>query len=567
MLLITNEQVDRAAHIIDTGQVAQLLARAIAFKPQGRPRRLTLRTWLIGAYLAIENDASFKNTTIHTVLTRAISREKQAELGVRYTTASGREQVIGKDKVDYISRWLPKRLAYTTAAAQRWDLDIDHAEMRRRQDGLDRALTSLLQASLATEGGSWYALDGSGTWSWGRSKYRVEDADDVRTHETVTDDTVLDGATDLPPTETSTCRKVRGNHDPEAAIGSKTSKSGRRESFYGFMLDAAIRVSGPDEPAQPVVVERLQLSPASTDVVDPTLKMLDSLLETPGGVTDVCVDRHYSYKRVERWADELRKRGISQHFDLRSDEQGFRDVNGMRLAAGWMHCPATPDELGTINRPPPGAPIDTREEFARRIEQRRSWAMDRHERVNRKGRSRWTCPAVAGSRGCPLRPGTVEVAREAGLPIVQQPPAAETAPKCCTNASGIVSDNSDEMRKHQQPHYWGSPEWKIAYDLRTYVEGMFGSLKNPDTEGVRRGFTKFVGLVMVSLGLTLAAAAANVRHQRKFWEDRSDRPDHPLLTPDPTFHGWAALTDPDVAPTANTAGAMEQKGDRDHPAA
>ena len=37
---------------------------------------------------------------------------------------------------------------------------------------------------------------------------------------------------------------------------------------------------------------------------------------------------------------------------------------------------------------------------------------------------------------------------------------------------------------------------------------------------------------MISLGLTLAAAVCNVRHQRRFWEGRDDRPDHPLLTPD-----------------------------------
>lgn len=165
-----------------------------------------------------------------------------------------------------------------------------------------------------------------------------------------------------------------------------------------------------------------------------------------------------------------------------------------------------------------------------------------HERVNANGRSRWTCPAIAGSRGCPLRPGTVEVAKRHGLPIVDTPPDVATAPKCCTNASGIVSDSTEVTRKHQQPYYWGSDEWLVAYDLRTYVEGFFGSLKNPDTEGVRRGFTKFVGLPMTSLGLTLAAAVCNVRHQRRFWEDDPTRPDHPLLAPEPTFHGWRELT-------------------------
>jgi hypothetical protein len=216
----------------------------------------------------------------------------------------------------------------------------------------------------------------------------------------------------------------------------------------------------------------------------------------------------------------------------------------MRLAAGWMHCPATPDELGTINRPGPGASREAVQEFRALIAKRRSWAMERHEDINSGGRTRWMCPAVAGTRGCPLRDGTVEVARETGLPLVANTPDRATAPKCCIQDT--VSTRIPEMRKHQQPHYWGSAEWQKAYDLRTYVEGLFGSLKNPDTERVSRGFTKFPGLVMMTLGLTLAGAVCNVRHQRRFWEGRDDRPAHPLLTPDPEFLGWREVTDDEV---------------------
>lgn len=285
------------------------------------------------------------------------------------------------------------------------------------------------------------------------------------------------------------------------------------------------------------------LSPASTDVVGPTLEILDSLLNAGCEVTDICVDRHYSYKKVERWADELRARGINQHFDLRKDEHGFKDINGMRLAAGWMHCPATPDHLAEIQRPGLNATPEEIAEFKRLIAERRSWAMGRHERTNADGRSRWICPAIDGTRGCPLREGTVEVAKAAGLPIVDNPPDLATAPKCCTNASGVVSLRSPEQRKHEQEHYWGTDDWQLAYDLRTYVEGFFGSLKNPDTEGVRRGFTKFVGLPLVSLGLTLAAAVCNIRHQRRWWHGKPDRPDHPLLVDDDPSYGWVELTE------------------------
>jgi hypothetical protein len=53
-----------------------------------------------------------------------------------------------------------------------------------------------------------------------------------------------------------------------------------------------------------------------------------------------------------------------------------------------------------------------------------------------------------------------------------------------------------ELHKHQQPHYWGSAEWQKSYGLRTYVEGLFGSLKNPDTERVSRGLRATATWVM-----------------------------------------------------------------------
>ncbi len=98
------------------------------------------------------------------------------------------------------------------------------------------------------------------------------------------------------------------------------------------------------------------------------------------------------------------------------------------------------------------------------------------------------------------------------------------------------------LRKHDQPHYWGTKEWKEAYDRRTYVEGVFGSIKNPNTEGLRRGFTNYIGIPMNSLAITLAAVVANIRHQRKHWEDRDDPPDHPLLAPEPADYGFGNYT-------------------------
>jgi hypothetical protein len=71
---------------------------------------------------------------------------------------------------------------------------------------------------------------------------------------------------------------------------------------------------------------------------------------------------------------------------------------------------------------------------------------------------------------------------------------------------------------------------------------LFGSLQNPDTEDLHRGATRFVGLPLVSMSVALAVAATNIRHQRKWWADHVDKPDHPLLREDPQSLGWVELT-------------------------
>jgi hypothetical protein len=90
---------------------------------------------------------------------------------------------------------------------------------------------------------------------------------------------------------------------------------------------------------------------------------------------------------------------------------------------------------------------------------------------------RFQCPAMSGTVGCPLRPGTVEVAIEGNLPLITTPPAAASAPTCCTQAT--VELKQDGQRKIWQKLYWGSKEYTLSYNRRTHVEGVFGNLKNP----------------------------------------------------------------------------------------
>src|SRR5690606_17480104 len=127
------------------------------------------------------------------------------------------------------------------------------------------------------------------------------------------------------------------------------------------------------------------------------------------------------------------------------------------------------------------------------------------------GVTRWVCPALNGTVGCPLRDDTVVTARNQGHPIVANPPALDLGelPKCCTQRT--IQIEADPAIKYLQEDYWGSPEWEGTYALRSAVEAVFGNLKNPGTEDVRRGFMQVVGLPLVTLAFAGAAACYNIR--------------------------------------------------------
>jgi hypothetical protein len=579
-LRVSPAEVARAAHVIDANDAVGKLRQALALANQGRPRALSLRAFLIGGLLAVQHLGSFKASTIHKVLTEGLSYPDQVALGVRYRRGNA-TQLIRLDHVYSWTKMLTKRLTYTDHGAA----DCDEQERERRRTAFWEFIDALVDGSLVDAGGGWYALDGTAVEAWGRPPRGARQVQDVRAGagtpdedgEQVSDETTAEteetngAASSLETPEQAPApdadleapdgrgesgeqdgdnqpTRQRVPYDLDAAHGYLTAPVGGRDRFFGYMLDAAVRISPPgDKVERPVVAERFRLTPASSDLIEPSLQLIDGIEAKATAITDLCIDRHYSYKKTEYWARELQDRSIRQHLDLRSDEQGFRDSNGMRMVAGWMHCPATPDEYADIPRPASNASEEARAEFLDKIHKRLKFAMGRVERTNAGGRSRWKCPALDGRVGCPLRDGSVEIAKQQGLPIVQDPPALATAPSCCTNTSGVASVRDPRVLKHEQANYWGTEKWQAAYNRRSYVEGYFGSLKNHDTEDIRRGFTKFVGLPLNALGLAFGIIACNIRHQRKWWAKRTDRPDHLLLADDDAVSGWIEVSDDEVA--------------------
>lgn len=361
---------------------------------------------------------------------------------------------------------------------------------------------------------------------------------------------VSDSAAQVSTDESRRKRTPRGSHVgdlSDAAVGTKTAKSGKTESFYGYDLHALVRVasgragSSPDEPQ---VIEALRLTPAGKDVVKPSLELIDTVLNSGQQINYLLVDKHYHYKRYGRWLVPLIKRGIKQVHDLREDEIGFLDWDGALMAAGVPHCPGTPSRLGEIaplGLPPSkeaseetwAAYMSKKAAFEKDIEEREAYAATRHAPLDADGRSRWICPAVSGKCGCPLREGTVRTAMDADRPIVASPPKPDEAPAMCRQqvfTLHVTTAKQEQVMKLYQDTYWGSPKHRANYSRRTHVEGFFGVLKGGNSSGKDREGSLYTGLAHESLDATMFAVVSNVRLVRSWHEDTGlGEPESPLL--------------------------------------
>ncbi|MFP5255750.1 MAG: hypothetical protein ACLGI8_07880 [Acidimicrobiia bacterium] len=544
-MTITSADIARTVRIVDRSGAADKLAAALRTDNRGRKEPLQTHAFLVGSLLAVEHRGTCVIKAVHELLL-SLPRDWQWRLGVLTKGPTG-VKTLPLKHFYYLSARISEKLEYGTGSMP----DLSDAEREDRRRALFDIIDSLLDVTLIDTTTGSYAIDGSGIWSWAKGKKKAGadeatsagDAPDQPSPAPFDGDNVETEQTSDSDNEEPTTSSTTQSFDPDAGWGVKTAKKGGTEVFFGYQLNALVRVPGvrDTKDQEPRLVERFALTPAHLDIVDASLDVIDRIRERGAPFSELLSDRHYSYKTPERWADELAARGIRQVLDLHANDQGFRDYNGARLAAGWLHCPATPDDLGTISHPGPDATKDELDAFRARIARRQQYAFRRVAGPQADGSARWECPAINGTLGCPLREGTEEVAVQIGLPVVRNAPDAATAPKCCTQRT--VSTGSDAQRKIVQELYWGSDAWIASYKRRTYIEGVFGNIKNPDTENVRRGYHRIRGIARVSLFMAFALVSYNQRMLRN-WHDRTGLgdPEHPVLVPDPQSYGHLELT-------------------------
>jgi len=480
-------------------------------------------------------------TDIHDILTTELDVADQWDLGVRTATRSGEVRLLTLPDLYNMTRTISKKLDHTKLRAG----ELADATRYARREALDSIAEAITMASHIERppGSSDFAVDGTGVWDSEKGLPNGSPPTEVDAHEEEADSTrnTLGAGSAEPSGE------LPGRRRPptDANWGWKTGKAGGREPYFGYDVEVLVRVPAIGAPrSEPALAEAMVVLPAGTDIVEPVLGMLDRITKRGTSIGKVLADRHYSFKRYDRWFTGLLKRGIRHVVDLHATDQGFRDWDGMQMAAGWAHCPFTPKDLGVIPTLSPRATDAERADFSARISRRQAYAAQRTGRISTDGKVRFRCPALNGTVGCPRREGTEAAAISLGLPIVK--PTEDVRPRLCTQETAqiaVKTPNQAVAMKVHQDHYWGSEAWRKDYARRTRVESFFGVLKNESATGHSRGSHQFTGLPLVTIVLACSIAVTNMRLLRNWHAETGLGPeDHELLKPDQAFHGCRQLT-------------------------
>ncbi len=532
--MIPAVEIRRAEAIVDRSELVDELEALLrplnsaSGRHIGRPRDISVRTFLTGVLLAAGHGKNLHLRRVHHVLTRDISRTQQDRLGVRYRRRTDPAGAFRRVLTyHHFSR-------ITCALATKVQRDGDEY----LQSICDRLIDASTAAGPAPSGD--WAIDGTGVDTWANG-----------------------------------LKAAQRRADPDAAWGHRTPtpQKSMSKKFYGYDLYGftALPPAGADGHEYPPLIRRIVVRPAASDDAEASLTGIDGLIASGNPVDRVIVDRGISYKAADRWADELRARNIGHVMDMHAAERGRVDHNGIAMVDGWPHCPSIPETLVEITRPeklsvpkgdqdrtsPAAVAID---EFRAQIAARDRYAFRRTSGWTTKKRTgerveRYECPAVAGQMRCPHKPVSMRYPDD--VPLNLTPPELATAPACCTQRT--VELGEDAQGKLRQELRWGGDPWIVGFNRRTFVEGGFGTLRNPAIGGLTRGLFCIIGRIKVTLWLAALVAAVNMRALVAWAARAGVASDDPALAP-ATDDDWAfeeldpsqtSGTDPPRVPAPN----------------
>jgi len=568
---LTPALLARTLHVIDGSGILDLVYPQ---RTQGRKgyARENARLLLIGWHLCTRLGHETTVMGAYRTLTESLSVQEQWDIGVRRVslrkkgTAKAKRRALAvadpaKPRKKRGEDWEIVSYDDLMHASERIRKDLDYgpgtgahltdAERQRRQGIVEQIVDALIDSTTLPRTASYWAIDATGQWAWTRGAGKekeaaqrlLDKADEDGAPLTLGEiDVDADGATSPADPPAAPTRGRCG----DAAWGYKTSKTGRKEVGFGYHQHTVVSVPDPfaDSRDEPVLVYGIVITPANHDLVEPSLRIIDRI-RTRHLFTDLIGDLAYTNVRAERWAVPLAERGITQALAMRSDNHGAVDIHGAKMTHHWLHCPSAdmtkqplPPENGGEDQW--AAHVQALEEFKAR------WAFDRKESGLLSPTSKWICPARAGRVGChALGRASVQAAIDVGAPVIT-PPADWQDRKCCTQATiDFTPDPTDhhQQRKLAQREYYGSARWRTVFKRRTFVEGVFGILKNASRQRLRRGQNRLPGLATATLINAIKVSVFNEEQLRNWHALTGNGPaDHPLLQADPEYRGFQHLT-------------------------
>jgi len=566
--------------------------------------RLLLLGWILTTMLGMETTLH----KVHDVLTQNLTRDDQWRLGVLRPSVTTRQpdpnpvtpdvhkkqlskrgkriktiwtrpdgvvcEVLGYDDLVNAVRHFRERFDYGPGTAP----DLDPVERARREQQVAAMVDALIAPTLLPrpKGSDVVALDATGQWAWSigppKVKHAMEDEarkqrnnntspDDATNTEDTTppleagdiatddedDDSDVTAPADPPPTPAELSRRC-----PDAAWGYRTEKDGRKGPGFGFHQHTIVRVPNPAGPsdAEPHLVEGFVITPANADVVDASLALIDRIRATRPFKT-IISDLLYTNLKADRWAIALAERGVEQCLAM-SDKKHHNkvvSVRGALMQYHWLHCPAAP----MADRPtvPDRATEKEWEAVHFAVEDfQNKWAFSRKESGLYGTTSKWICPLNDGRAGCTSDPASLQTALKSELPIITAPTDWRSR-DCCTKTTIDIRPDPTQpawQRKLAQRHYYGSRAWRRLFKRRGMVEGVFGILKNPSKQRLRRGHNRVAGIAIATLLSGIKVAVYNGEQARSCHERTGAGPaDHPLLQPDAAYYGHKYLTHHEAA--------------------
>ena len=460
-MTLTASELARLEQIIDTSGVA---ASVEARLPVGvRRRQLQVRTLLLGMLIAAVDGRPAHLRRVHRALLE-LSDADQRRLGILAVTRHGGEHRLTYRQVEYTFARIVRALAKDQP---------DGAPSDTLSDLVDRLLEASVQV-LGPPASDSIAIDWTALETWAR-----------------------------PP------RKDHPDQgaDREAAWGHRTvTHPGETDTFYGYYLQAITCVPEETGPVVPELVRRIHLASCRHDPPAQIIGVIKRMHHAGITIGDLLADSGYAYRQADTFALPARLLGIELVIDLHPNDRGPKTTHHGAIAAnGALYCPATPTSLLTLGPLGPGASPEQADAHDERCRELHRHKLTPHTAPDTDGYHRVSCPATTGKVRCPLRPASMTLPYD--RPTIHHPP--EHPPVCCTQKTVTVppSVNAKTAQKHDYP----SPAHRRSYNRRTAAERTFATLTDPATTNLARGFCRLTSLTPLTLFITTATIARNLR--------------------------------------------------------